>query len=516
MKRFKATVKFKSGASASMIFFGENAKARAEEYADHLPGQNDAIAEVRVDPVAPDEANKLAEATSPDFKDSHTHQISNLDSTGNGKTEMAGTPPHMHEVKNGIVIPEVGGEGATQYISHHPGEVRGGVQDPPAPMGDAPPAPAPPAPGGAPAGGDLQKLRQLQEFKEKVMKFGELKNVQIFASGLHRGKVFVEAHIDKIIENFEKFGAKIKPPMVLGHDEKQPILQNSGLPSLGTVVPGSVRKLNEGGITKLIADFVNVPELARKAIELKRYSRISSELYTDFEHEGTKHGLALRRVALLGADIPEVKTLADVVNLGEEGGDFLLSEGNEIEDEGDEDMTKKEFDKIIKKMQEQLDAQKAENTSMKTQLASTASKAHTAAIAAFCEKQVAAGKFLPAWKELGVENFMSRLDGTAVTKYAEGDEAKEVSALAFFQAFIEQLPPMVEFNELAQVDPVRLAELKEEARGGSGGGDGDHGIALDKKVQEYMALQLKAGNVVQYGEAFDEMVRQHPELAKIS
>lgn len=508
-QRHAALVKFKDGRSSRIFFFGENAKARAEEYADHLPGQDDTVQEVQVAPVEEKDAQKLNESTSPDFKDGHVHPIENIDSAGTGRTAMAGQPPHAHEIKNGIVIPEMGGDAAAQYISYHPGEVgKGAVPQPGTPMADAPPTPAP-APAGTPAGGDLGKLRQLQEFKEKIMKYGELKNVQIFATGVHRGKTFVEAHIDEILKNFEKFGQKIKSPLVLGHDEKQVILQNSGLPSLGT--PTRLTKLREADGVKLIADFKDVPEVARTVIEQKRYSRISAELYTDFEDGGKKHGLALRRIALLGADIPEVKTLQDVANMGEEGGEFLLSEGIEIGigDEGDDEMNKK-FAEQIKKLQEDLDAQVKRGDSLEKQLATSATKAHKMRIASFVEKLTKAGKFLPKWSEMGFERFAEKLDSTAVMKFSDADDAKEISDLDFFMGFMESLPEFVELAELAESDPVRLQELKDEKRRGAG--DGERNKALDQKAKEYVEKLGKAGTTITYGEALEEVARQNPGL----
>jgi hypothetical protein len=48
------------------------------------------------------------------------------------------------------------------------------------------------------------------------------------------------------------------------------------------------------------------------------YRRVSAEVYHDFRQEGAARGHVLRRVALLGGEIPEIKTLQDVAALYEE------------------------------------------------------------------------------------------------------------------------------------------------------------------------------------------------------
>ena len=103
----------------------------------------------------------------------------------------------------------------------------------------------------------------------------------------------------------------LTPPLfavraVPGHEEDEALLKRSDLPSMGRVV----NLWREG--TKLIADFDDVPEVVEDLIKQKTYSKISAEFYEGFEAGGKPYGAVLRRVALLGAEIPEVKTLADI------------------------------------------------------------------------------------------------------------------------------------------------------------------------------------------------------------
>lgn len=89
-------------------------------------------------------------------------------------------------------------------------------------------------------------------------------------------------------------------PAVLGHDE--------GQPAYGV----AVKTWREGG--KLKADFVNIPKEVSDAIRAGAYFQTSAEVYDDTGEAGLPAGggCMLRRIALLGADIPQVKTLADL------------------------------------------------------------------------------------------------------------------------------------------------------------------------------------------------------------
>lgn len=89
-------------------------------------------------------------------------------------------------------------------------------------------------------------------------------------------------------------------PAVLGHDE--------GQPAYGV----AVKVWREGD--KLKADLVNIPKEVDDAIQAGAYFQTSAEVYDDTGEAGLPagNGCMLRRIALLGADIPQVKTLADL------------------------------------------------------------------------------------------------------------------------------------------------------------------------------------------------------------
>jgi hypothetical protein len=158
--------------------------------------------------------------------------------------------------------------------------------------------------------------------------FAELKGVEIFETGLWKGKRWTTTHLDEIVANFSKLREYLHPPAKLGHDDRQVIAeQEDGQPALGWVT-----RLYRRG-EKLLADFADVPDLLVELIRKRRYNRVSSEIFIHFEDTLTAsalaekdaavkdvHGPVLCGVAFLGADLPEVKTLEDLAAVLATGG----------------------------------------------------------------------------------------------------------------------------------------------------------------------------------------------------
>lgn len=129
-------------------------------------------------------------------------------------------------------------------------------------------------------------------------------DVELFAVGKWNGIAFSLQDLEEVATNFGKLAAVHKVPLKFGHNDKQPI--TDGQPALGWVTKVWV----EG--TKLMGHFEKVPEIVAKAIKQQMYRRVSIELDIDVEHKGTKYRYVLSGVALLGADLPAVNTLADL------------------------------------------------------------------------------------------------------------------------------------------------------------------------------------------------------------
>ena len=148
----------------------------------------------------------------------------------------------------------------------------------------------------------------LTNFSENVQEFGECNAVEIFEIGQTESKSYTPDDLAKMIKNFTTLKDSHRPPMVvLGHDEDQSLLQKSGLPSAGWV-----SKIWSKG-KKLYADFKDVPKQLVDIIKNGGYRYPSVEIYRNFVLNDEEFGPVLRRVALLGADIPRIKSLSDIV-----------------------------------------------------------------------------------------------------------------------------------------------------------------------------------------------------------
>jgi hypothetical protein len=143
----------------------------------------------------------------------------------------------------------------------------------------------------------------------------EMHDVEVFEVGTHRGRVYSEDDLDEMARNFDKFGPKgldlLAPTAVLGHEADQSFLDRSDLPSAGTVT----RMWRDG--PKLRADFKDVPQPIAALVAAKAYRKPSIELYDEDRPFDAGDGKVytdkiVRRVAFLGAEQPQVKTLADL------------------------------------------------------------------------------------------------------------------------------------------------------------------------------------------------------------
>lgn len=114
-------------------------------------------------------------------------------------------------------------------------------------------------------------------------------------------------------ENAARMKPYLVPPAVLGHEEEQEWLDRSDLPAAGWVDPASVRAVPDTdfpGEMILKGNVVNIPEKVKALLDSGEYGYGSSEIYDDFPDDfGNHHGETLRRFALLGSEVPQVKRL---------------------------------------------------------------------------------------------------------------------------------------------------------------------------------------------------------------
>lgn len=127
---------------------------------------------------------------------------------------------------------------------------------------------------------------------------------EVFAVGKWNGLEFSESDLDQIAETFEALGDRHRVPLKLGHNDDQPMTD-------GQMALGWVEKVWREG-QKLMARFVDLPDVLYNAIQQKRFRNVSIELDIGVKHKGRDYPYVLSGVAILGADIPAVNTLADL------------------------------------------------------------------------------------------------------------------------------------------------------------------------------------------------------------
>ena len=192
--------------------------------------------------------------------------------------------------------------------------------------------------------------------------------VEVFSAGTWNGDKYTVADLHEIVQSFNSLRQGFTPFIKLGHDNSQKLARSSGLPSVGWVenlyVQGS----------KLLADLDHIPEKVFKLIKSKAYRKVSCEIYFDLDVNGTKYSKVLAGIALLGAETPGVLNLEDIL------GNYALKKNNdpvvfEAFDKNDsvkgysldfetklEESEMPEISEDLKKVQDELDAQKKEFT----------------------------------------------------------------------------------------------------------------------------------------------------------
>jgi hypothetical protein len=129
---------------------------------------------------------------------------------------------------------------------------------------------------------------------------------EIFAAGKWNGLTFDIDDLIGIAHAFHELKAVHKVPLKLGHNDDQPL--KDGMFAIGWVEDVWVAMDSE----KLMARFSDVPEVVFKAMQSKLYRNVSIELDGGVSHKNKRYDWVLSGVALLGAELPAVNTLADL------------------------------------------------------------------------------------------------------------------------------------------------------------------------------------------------------------
>lgn len=231
----------------------------------------------------------------------------------------------------------------------------------------------------------------------------EMQSVEVFAVGTWNRFKFVEEDLQEIVNNTTALmtEGRLKAPIKLGHSNAQILKgQTDGDPSLGWIT--AIRKQGD----KIVADFSGIPEILFNAIEQERYKQVSVELkHTE------NFGWFMTAVALLGSDLPAVRTLDDLqaflsvpVELLDNSADgtpakLMFSEPSIIhnsEIKGIMSEETKDLTVEFAQMQSELAQLKKEKEALELQNKVAEFSSKKSEILAVYKKDIEAGKLMPA------------------------------------------------------------------------------------------------------------------------
>lgn len=135
----------------------------------------------------------------------------------------------------------------------------------------------------------------------------QINGVEIFSAGKWNGDEYTVSDLYEMEKAFNENKLGFRPYLKLGHDNKQKLLQEDGLPAAGWI-----ERIYVQG-TKLIADFVDIPDKIYQLIQRKAYRKVSSEIFWNIQIGEKKYKRMVSAVALLGSDVPGVLNLSDIL-----------------------------------------------------------------------------------------------------------------------------------------------------------------------------------------------------------
>lgn len=329
----------------------------------------------------------------------------------------------------------------------------------------------------------------------------ELKDVEVFGSGKWNGHEISDADIQDIVNNTNEIIDKLKPMVKLGHDDKQKLLQSTGLPAGGWIT-----KLKKVG-DKILVNIKGVPKVLYELIKNGAYKRISSEILNDYTEPSTKkrYNKVLSAIAFLGGDLPAITNLKDIAALfdSNEKANIIIYE--KVEDNKKDNKKRKEiyimpngikitelegkkfvavedFEKVTKEAEESKDykvkfeaeekkAKEAEDKLSKISKEKRETEIKTFIDAHCSEKDM---RFLPKQKEVLMALVESASDEKKI-KFTVDNKETEFSQRELLVKFIELQP---NFSDSIFAELSKGEEEKEEGK--------DKLTPEEKKVQKYI------------------------------
>jgi len=339
----------------------------------------------------------------------------------------------------------------------------------------------------------------------------ELKDIEVFGIGTWKGNKITDKDLDDIVNGTNEIIDKLKPKVKLGHDDKQALLQRTGLPAGGWIT-----KLKRAG-DKILVDIKEVPKVLYQLIKNGAYKRISSEILAGYTEPSTKkkYNKVLSAIAFLGADLPAVTNLKDIAALydSDENANLIIFEKEEKKMTKKVDEKRKEvyimpgkvtitelenkkyvavedYEKLEKEKEamdkeketaegykEKFEAEEKKTKEAEEKLNKISKEKREAEIKSFVDTNCSETnmRFLPKQKEIVMTLIESASDEKEFKFTADGKETK-ISQRNLLEEFIKLQP---NFSDSIFAELSKGGEEEEEGE--------DKLTPEEKKVQKYMA-----------------------------
>jgi len=311
-------------------------------------------------------------------------------------------------------------------------------------------------------------------------------DVEIFAAGTWNGSKFTVEDLHEIAKatNTLLTEGTHKPPLKIGHSETQILYgQDDGFPALGWL--DNVRVSG----SKLIADFIDVPDILIQAFSKGLYRQVSVEMrHIDYI------GWVLTAAAVLGADLPAVKTLQDL--------DLYLSDTAHHQA-----LTRAEEPLCFSAHHPILHQETTMDTTDQVAVLQAKLAAQDAQLASFKQRELDA-KFSQARQNvLGTYQEDVRAGRLAPSTLAKIESYMDSSRQNFSQS--EQISFPAELVAEISKGYSHSFSQAQQAVAGSDEVQGDADEKVEAAVFKHMALTGK-----KYAESFETVLRVNPLLAK--
>jgi len=324
--------------------------------------------------------------------------------------------------------------------------------------------------------------------KHAIEQTFNLNGVEIFSTGIWNGDKYEEEDLNNMVSNFDDVG--FEPPVKLGHNEEQPELKD-GQPALGYV-----EKIYTVG-SKLLANFKELPKKVYEAIKRGNYKRVSSEIYWNYRADDKSFNRVLKAVALLGAEIPAVTNLESIAGLYKETGTGTIK----LHYNGKESEIMEETHESnlipVEEHEKALESLRLENEEITKEFALHKQELKKQHIATYMKELKDEGKVLPAYSN-EVEALLSTATEEKVYKFSQEDKEVELSQYELIQKIFSNLPKVVEFAELSEVDSKNYDVVDYD----------NPGMEIDRRVKIYLEKDLAKD----YATAMDLVLKEDKEL----